>query len=952
VTRPRTGGLPRSAWLAIGAVAAALGGPLVGPGASLVGAAALATAALGLARIDRRRDHAVALGGLALGTAAVAVRLWLAGPLPPPPPLPTGSGPWTAVVVGVGTPRDGSQVATVELAIPDNAIRLAATLPRYPEIVPGDTVLVGGSVQPPPDDDYGAYLRRTGAAGTLRARTLERSVPAADWTVDALRRRAGDALQAAMPEPEAGLAAGILIGLRERVDRDLAADFATAGASHVVAISGWNIALVAGIVAGLLRGRGSRSRLLLTVGAITAYTIAAGASPSVLRAAVMAGVVLLARGSGRAGRAAPALAWAAALLIVIDPSLAADAGFQLSVVATAGLLAWASPLSARLGRVGGGRMPGWLAEGLGVSLAAQAATLPIVLASFGRLSLIAPAVNLAVVPLVPIAMAAGVIALVGGTLVLLGAPAVVGTALGLPAWLALTLIVRIVRVGASVPAASIDLGPEAAIPAAIVATLALGLAVWWRRRPRRTAALTGLEALLPARRSVAKRSAVLIALVIATVGSFGLAGLAVAERADRATELTVLDVGQGDAILLESARGSRLLIDGGPDPDRLLVALDERIPAWDRRLDVVVLSHPHEDHVAGLAALLQRYAVGRVFEPGMHGPGPGWQAWDAELADDGIPRGHLSTGGRLRLDEVGMTVLWPDRDAVPLEPADTGTGINNVSIVLLGEVGRRRFLLAGDIEEGIDPTLLKRGIPRVDVLKVAHHGSATASTDAFLDAARPSVAVASAGAGNRYGHPAPGTLARLREHGARVYRTDKDGSVAIRIADDAIRVTNSGPRAAVAGRTILARGSPPPFTCGIVRPLGSPKVDPAPSNTASVGRIARAGPRSVATVPPRYHPPDDGPRARGGGPPAVLPGAPGLVRAARRRGGGGRGVAGAASHGSRDRDRPVGRRGGRAPSRRRQAAPPRRSPPRAAPRRGLRGVARGEGPCGAGRAGA
>jgi DNA internalization-related competence protein ComEC/Rec2 len=701
-----------------------------------------------------------------------------------------------------------------------------------------------------------------------------------------------------------------------------------------------------------LRGRGSRTRLLLTVGAITAYTIAAGASPSVLRAAVMAGVVLLARGSGRAGRAAPALAWAAAILVVIDPALASDAGFQLSVVATAGLLAWASPLSAWLGRIGAGRMPGWLAESLGVSLAAQAATLPIVLASFGRLSLIAPVVNLAVVPLVPIAMAAGVLALAGGTLVLLGAPAVVGTALGLPAWLALTLIVRIVRFGASVPAASLDLGPEIALPAAMLATAGIGVMAWWRRRPRRAAVVTGLEASLPSRPSVAKRSALLVALVIATVGSFGLAGLAVAERADRATELTVLDVGQGDAILLESARGSRLLVDGGPDPDRLLVALDERIPAWDRRLDVVVLTHPHEDHVAGLAALLERYAVGRVFEPGMHGPGPGWQAWDAELADDAIPRGHLFTGGRLRLDEVGLTVLWPDRGAVPLEPADTGTGINNVSIVLLGEVGRRRFILAGDIEEGIDPILLQRGIPRVDVLKVAHHGSATASTDAFLDAARPAVAVASAGTGNRYGHPAPGTLARLREHGARVYRTDKDGSVAIRIADDGIRVTDAGPRASAMGRTIAARGAAPPFSCGIVRPLGSPRDDAVPPVGPTLARSARAGPRAVATVPPRYHRPHDGPRARGGGPPAVLAGAPRVVRAARQRGGGSRGLAGAASLRARDRGRQTAGRVRRAAARRGQAAPGGRSPPGAPPRRGLGSVADGERPRGAGRAGA
>ena len=196
-----------------------------------------------------------------------------------------------------------------------------------------------------------------------------------------------------------------------------------------------------------------------------------------------------------------------------------------------------------------------------------------------------------------------------------------------------------------------------------------------------------------------------------------------------------------------------MLVDGGPDPDRVLVALDERIPPWDRRLDVVVLTHPHEDHVAGLARILERYAVGRVYEPGMRGPGPGWAAWNAVLRD-GPPHGVLATGARLRLGEVSMSVLWPDPGTVPLEPPDTGTAINNVSIVLLGEANGRRFLLMGDVEEGIDPALLARGLPRVDLLKVAHHGSRTATTQAFVDAVRPRVAVASAGAGNTYGHPA------------------------------------------------------------------------------------------------------------------------------------------------------------------------------------------------------
>ena len=121
----------------------------------------------------------------------------------------------------------------------------------------------------------------------------------------------------------------------------------------------------------------------------------------------------------------------------------------------------------------------------------------------------------------------------------------------------------------------------------------------------------------------------------------------------------MLDVGQGDAILVEGGDGSRMLVDGGPDPERVLLQLDARIPPWDRRIDVVVLTHPHEDHVAGLVRVLERYRVGRVFEPGMHGPGPGWKAWDAALRH-GPPRATLASGARLRLGLVRLTVLWPD----------------------------------------------------------------------------------------------------------------------------------------------------------------------------------------------------------------------------------------------------------------------------------------------------
>ena len=226
-----------------------------------------------------------------------------------------------------------------------------------------------------------------------------------------------------MPEPEAGLAAGVLIGLRDRVDRDLADAFTIAGASHVVAISGWNIAIVASTLGALAGGLQRRRRATLTAVAIVVYVAFVGPSPSVVRAGVMAGVALLARELGRPGTAAAALGWAITGLLLIDPEWAFDAGFRLSVLATAGIIAWGSGLTARLAGPAPSRQRRWVAEILGVSFAAQAATTPVVLFMFGRLSLVAPLVNLIVVPLVPPAMAAGALALVVGMLVGAGLPA-------------------------------------------------------------------------------------------------------------------------------------------------------------------------------------------------------------------------------------------------------------------------------------------------------------------------------------------------------------------------------------------------------------------------------------------------------------------------------------------------------------------------------------------------
>ncbi len=817
--------MTRTTSLAIGAVGAALLAtdarladlvPVVGVVLALV-AACLS--------LVRRRQAARAAAAAAIGIAFVLGRLALAGVTTSspasPPPLPAGQGPWTVRVESVAAPRDGTQRFVGGLD-EGAGLRIDVTAPRYPPVVAGDRVEVLGALRAPPESPYGAYLTRIGVAATLLTRSMRAlEAPAdADRVVQRIRASAGEALARALPEPAAGLAAGILIGLRERVDRELAADFTTTGLSHVVAISGWNIALVAGLVAALLGGWPRRRRAGATVAAIAVYTVLAGASASVLRASVMAGVALLARETGRPGTAARALAWAVVILLGLNPGTVTDAGFQLSAAATAGLLAWGTPLSARLG-AGMPWLPRFVVEGLAVSLAAQAATLPIVLLSFGRLAPLSPLLNLVVVPLVPLAMATGTLAMAGGLAVGAGAPAFLATLAGLPGALTIGLLVLIVQTAAGLPFAGVTLAPPAGAALGGLAAASLVVIAARRRiaralgprqraarpRPQGSAGAAGRRAQPAARGPGSLRSdrgirllATLLALLVA------LATVAAVARPDGRLHVVALDVGQGDAILVETPAGGRLLVDGGPDPDRLLVALDERIPPWDRRIDLVVVTHPHEDHVGGLALVIERYRVARVVEPGMAGSGPGYAALEAALAARNEPSGRLATGDRFALDGVRFEVLWPDSTAVPSEPADTGTGINNVSIVLLGSFGAQRFLLTGDIEEGIDPILVARGLPAVDLLKVAHHGSRTATSEALLAATRPAIALVSVGAGNTFGHPAPATLARLSTHGIATYRTDLQGTVDVALDGKAMDVRTGRGRAPAA-----SAGSPTPM---------------------------------------------------------------------------------------------------------------------------------------------
>ena len=449
--------MPRSGWLAAGAIV----GALAATGWSLpVGILVCVAAMCGLATFLRRPW--LSWAGLAAATVLLRAAIGIvATPISPvSSALVGGADAWEheAVVLSVSAPSGGQQRAVLELRPPDVTDRVWATLPAYPRIVPADTVRFGGSLEPAPTDSgFGDFLARSGIGLTTKARALERigndGSPLAE--LEQVRRGAAAAISMALPEPQAGLAAAMSIGLRDLVPRDVSNAFRISGLSHVVAISGWHIAMLGAVVGAALAGIGRRPRTLIVLAAIAAYSLFAGASPSILRAAVMASVVLMARESGRSGSAAAGLALTVAGMLVIDPATANDIGFQLSVAATAGLLVWSARAGAWFDMHLPRRTPAWLRKSLAVSTAAQAATLPLILFHFASLSLVSPLANLLIAPLVAPAMLLTALAMAAGVLIGLGLPALLFAPLSLLGGLVIGATISIAELCAALPFATV-----------------------------------------------------------------------------------------------------------------------------------------------------------------------------------------------------------------------------------------------------------------------------------------------------------------------------------------------------------------------------------------------------------------------------------------------------------------------------------------------------------------
>jgi competence protein ComEC len=729
-----------------------------------------------LPRTNLQRLRAATLGAL-----LIALRIALFG-LPIPPvdvaALPAGVAAAEGEVRALLAPLRGAQRIVLDVS----GVRVSVEAPPNPTLRVGDRVsaTLEYTSQSPEVRERARVRGIQAAARTYSVTLLSRGGPL-EW----LRTRIGDDLERVIPAPAGGFAAAIVVGLRERVDERLADAFTATGLGHVVALSGWNVAITMAVADRALRRLPTRRRRWSLILIALLYGLFAGASASVIRASVMSAAALVAAAGGRRGAGAVALAHAALALLILDPSIAYDAGFRLSALATAGLLAksadWSkvaihvTPHFPRLLQ----RPWSAIAEDVAVSIAAQAATIGVVIALFGRVALWSVPLTLLIAPLIPAATGAALLAIIAGEVApyLTGPLSLIPSILALPASALFRTAAWIAEAGAQLPLTDLVVPRDATF--AVGAALSLiGIAALNRR------AAPSTEQSAEPKPGISGRVSAAGGVVILIVSSLLSSSSGVAPGSLR---ISVLDVGQGDAILVE-LQGRRMLIDGGPDPARLSVELDALIPSWDRKIDVLVASHPHEDHLAGLPRLLDRYQIRSILGAETRGGGPASASWRELLLNRQVTYHTVTTGTAFMLGSARLEVLWPDQAALKYEPADGGSALNNRSIVLRLDVSGFSALFTGDIESNVDALIARRLEGPVDMLKAPHHGSATASSRTLLNAADPRLSIISVGEKNSYGHPAPATIDRLGERGGAVLRTDLDGTVSVTVQSTGIKV--------------------------------------------------------------------------------------------------------------------------------------------------------------------
>jgi competence protein ComEC len=653
-------------------------------------------------------------------------------------------------------------------------------VPRYPVYNYGDELLVNGKLETPQaidDFDYPGYLANQGIFSTMLSPKIEVTATGKGFRplawVYSLRNRLSEAMAATLPEPQAALAQGMILGIRGNIAPSLQDSFIRSGTTHILVISGSQFNIVAGILVATgiwLFGKRRYFYVWLALAAIWIYALLTGMSPPVIRSAIMVSLFLIADLLGRQRSTIIVLGFAAAVMVAITPRILRDASFQLTFLSTIGMVfvaprlqSWGKQvIAARLGEEGFiVRTANWISDSLFVTLGVTIVIWPVLGYYFGLLSIVSPIATLLVLPALPYLIFSGTAAAVIGVFLL-----PLGQVIGWLAWLSASYMLVIINGFANIPLSSVKMG--AINPAWLWAYFIILAVIFWLPGHRKAIADIG-------KRIVAFTLKIPIKWIAAPLAVIAiLTSLTAFTMPDNRLHVSFLDVGQGDAILIQTPNHQDILVDGGPSAQAISGELGKRMPFWDRTIELVVLTHPHTDHLNGLLEVLQRYKVLKVLYLDTDYQTPPEQEWLSLIQEKGIKAAPARAGQMINLgaDET-IEVINPSQKDSSVPAMDNG-------IVLRLSDSKVSFLLTSDISAEAELDLITR---RADlsstVLKVAHHGSDNSSSAAFLAVVDPQLAVISVGADNTFGHPGQETMARLTDSvGAdKIYRTDKNGTV-------------------------------------------------------------------------------------------------------------------------------------------------------------------------------
>ena len=651
---------------------------------------------------------------------------------------------------------------------------------------PGAVIAVRGELRRPRSSrharfDYPGYLRRRGIFAELEldaVRDTGRRRRGVAGVLDRLRGRAEEALITGLSEDRAALARGMVLGQDDAIAPLVLDDFRRSGLAHVLAVSGQNVSLLGALALPIFMviGLGRSGRLIGVLALIAVYVPLAGAGPSLQRAGVTgaAGVVALALSR-------PASRWyglllAGAITLVLNPLAAGDPGWQLSFAAVASIL-FAGPDLRRLL----GALPHVVRDAVVVSVAATAGTMPLLAYHFGTIALVSLPANLLALPVVAPIIWIGVLEAALGQLAALPGPIAAGAgevvgALGAVNDVLLGCLSGLAELFSFAPGAGFELA-LGSLPALVLAYGLVGAAALALREVARTHAPRAGSIAAEWRRLPARRRRLIVSAAVAIAVLVCWRATAPASSPDRLT-VSFLDVGQGDATLVQATDGEAILFDGGP-PEAGVARLLRS--AGVSRLSAVIATHQSRDHHGGLAGVFDRIPVDLLLDGGDGTADPGFRTMVARAGRHGVRRVVASAGQTLRVGSITVRILAPP----PRRPGPAPADPNPRAVAAVVSVGRFDLFLAGDAESA---ALTGLALPDVEALKVSHHGSSDPGLASLLRRLRPQVAAIEVGAGNRYGHPAPDTVAALRSTVPHVYRTDRDGTVTLTVDGEALAV--------------------------------------------------------------------------------------------------------------------------------------------------------------------